>query len=69
MNMDDAVKAGAMALFGEKYGCRGAGVDDGVRFPLSYAGGNPRRPRRRTFGLFKIISEGGIARVCAALRR
>ncbi|TAN48167.1 MAG: alanine--tRNA ligase, partial [Rhodospirillales bacterium] len=72
MTPEDAIKAGAMALFGEKYGeevrvvAMGSRINDAIKpFSVELCGGTHAR-HTGDIGFFKIVSESAVA---AGVRR
>ena len=65
MTPDEAIAAGAMALFGEKYGdevrvlSMGGDADGGEKYSVELCGGTHAR-RTGDIGLFKIVGEGAV---------
>jgi len=60
MPLEDALKSGAMSLFGEKYDATVRVLKIGGQFSVELCGGTHVQ-HAGDIGLFKIVSEGGIA--------
>ena len=65
MTPEEAIAAGAMALFGEKYGdevrvLSMGGGEDGEKYSVELCGGTHAR-RTGDIGLFKILAEGAVS--------